>query len=76
MTFDLQFMNFKLFESWDVNKSSLKDLGSNGFNTHNKLNFKTRTYLNDKQLKQNLDEVIGHHNVVGVHVKDPQDKES
>ena len=42
----------------------------------NKLNYQTETFLNDKQLKQNLDEVIGHHNVVGVHVKDPQDKES
>ena len=42
----------------------------------NKWNFQTGMSLNDKQLKQNLDEVIGHHNVVGVHVKDPQDKES
>ena len=40
------------------------------------MNFQTNTSLNDKQLKQYLDEVIGHHNVVGVHVKDPQDKES
>ena len=68
-------MNFKLFESWDVNKSSLKVFGSRP-NSKNKRNFQTGTYLNDKQLKQNLDEVIGHHNVVGVHVKDPQDKES
>ena len=45
-------------------------------NYRNKLNFQTGMMLNDKQLKQNLDEVIGHHNVVGVHVKDPQDKES
>ena len=68
-------MNFKLFKSWDVNKSSLKVLDS-GFNFINKKNFQTDTFLNDKQLKQNLDEVIGHQNVVGVHVKDPQDKES
>ena len=67
-------MNFKLFESWDVNKSSLKVLGSYP-NDFNKLNFQTNKMLNDKQLKQNLDEVIGHHNVVGVHIKDPQDKE-
>ena len=67
-------MNFKLFESWDVNKSSLKVTDSMG-NYHNKMNFLTGTMLNDKQLKQYLDEVIGHHNVVGVHVKDPQDKE-
>ena len=40
------------------------------------MNDQTRTTLNDKQLKQNLNEVIGHHNVVGVHVEDPQDKES
>ena len=68
-------MNFKLFESWDVNKSSLKVLGFYP-NHKNKWNFQTGTYLNDKQLKQNLDDVIGHHNVVGVHVKDPQDEES
>ena len=68
-------MNFKLFESWDVNKNSLKVLDFNP-NNFNKYNFQTGTYLNDKQLKQNLDEVIGHQNVVGVHVKDPQDKES
>ena len=68
-------MNFKLFESLDVNKSSLKVLDS-GDNWYNKQNFQTDTSLNDKQLKQNLDEVIGHQNVVGVHVKDPQDKES
>ena len=68
-------MNFKLFESWDVNKSSLKVLDYEE-NFLNKRNFQTYALLNDKQLKQNLDEVIGHHNVVGVHVKDPQDKES
>ena len=68
-------MNFKLFESWDVNKSSLKVLDYEG-NYMNKCNFQTGMDLNDKQLKQNLDEVIGPHNVVGVHVKDPQDKES
>ena len=66
-------MNFKLFESWDFNKSSLKVFEKNSLN---KWNFQTRSMLNDKQLKQNLDEVIGHQNVVGVHVKDPQDKES
>ena len=68
-------MSFKLFESWDVNKSSLKVLDFE-FNRFNKENFQNDMSLNDKKLKQLLDEVIGHHNVVGVHVKDPQDKES
>ena len=68
-------MNFKLFELWDVNKSSLKVLDF-GMYIHKKLNFQTEMEFNDKKLKQDLNEVIGHQNVVGVHVKDPQDKES
>lgn len=48
-----------------------KVLGS-GFNADNKWNYQTCTYSNDKQLKQILDEIIGHQNVVGVQVKDLQ----